>query len=577
MPNGETASAAAGPRWTGPQSLRRRMAWWARDFARRRDASPMVALGGALVFALALVLGNLGTQAQRDAASRDYARSLQVLTSARTTLSLVQDLETGQRGYLLTRSESYLAPYTAAASRIGAQLAQLRELSADNPDQRANMARLEDAVAGKRAEIDRTLSLTKAGRQREALDIVRADGGRQLMDRVRTAVAAVVAEESRVLEVRRERSEAAAFWNEFYQIAVAGLGGVLLAFSALMSLLAMRADARAEAERGRRLMAAQLARSERRFSAVTDIMPEIVWSASATGEFTYFNRRWREFAGDEGTGEAWFARMHGEDRPAVEEKWRRSLETGEPFEADCRLLGADSQYRWFLCRAQAAHDTTGAIESWYGTCTDIHEARLNLEARELLSQELSHRIKNIFAVIGSLISLSARAHPEQKSFADNLRDRINALSRAHDFVRPHSDGQSRRPRTFSAFLRELLGAHAYGAPDRIVIEGDDIAFGDASATPLALFFHELATNAAKYGALSTPGGRVRIVARRDGDDFEVRWEESGGPVVAEPPENEGFGTKLARLSIEVQLGGKVEKAWTLDGLHVVVTLPAELR
>lgn len=537
----------------------------------------MVALGGALVFALALVLGNLGTQAQRDAATQDYARSLQVLTSARATFSLVQDLETSQRGYLLTRSETYLAPYNAASRQIGAELERLKELSADNPRQRATLARLEEAVSGKRAEIDRTLWLSRAGRHREAQDIIRADGGRQLMDRVRAAVAAVVAEESRVLELRRARSESAAFWNEFYQIAVAGLGGVLLAVSALMSLLAMRADARAEAERARRLIAAQLARSERQFRAVTDIMPEIVWSASASGEFTYFNRRWRDFAGAEGSGEVWFDHMHAEDRPTVEGKWKRSLEAGEPFEADCRLLGADGQYRWFLCRGQPALDATGAIENWYGTCTDIHEARLNLEARELLSQELSHRIKNIFAVIGSLISLSARAHPEQKAFADNLRDRINALSRAHDFVRPHSDGSSQQPRTFSSFLRELLGAHAYGSPDRIVIEGDDISFGDASATPLALFFHELATNAAKYGALSTPGGRVRIVGRRDGDSFEVSWIESGGPVIADPPENEGFGTRLARLSIEVQLGGKVEKDWALDGLHVRTTLPAALR
>lgn len=555
--------------------VRRRIAYWLRDFARRRDASPMVAIGGAIVFGLALVLGNLGTQSQRAAAQSDYNRSLQLLMSARATLSLAQDLETGQRGFLLTREDRYLAPYRAASAQIPAAFSRLRALTADNPRQLANVARLEDALSGKRAEIERTLSLARAGRTREAIDIVRADGGRQLMDRVRDAMALIVAEETRVLEQRRARSIAAANWNELYQILVAGIGGVLLAFSALMSLLALRADARVAAERSRRLLAAQLARSERRFTAVTDIMPEIVWSAAANGDFVSFNRRWRDYTGAAESREAWFAQLHPDDRSEIESTWSQSLASGAPFEATCRIRGADGGYRWFLCRALPSHDPTGVLDGWYASCADIHENRQNLEARELLSQELSHRIKNIFAVIGSLISLSARAHPEQRAFADNLRDRINALGRAHDFVRPHGDEPEKHPRAFIVFMNELLGAHAYRAPDRIHIEGDDIAFGDSSATPLALFFHELATNAAKYGALSTPGGKVSVTCRREGDRFVVVWAESGGPVVMGPPTREGFGTHLARKSVESQLGGRVEKVWALDGLRVTVDLPAD--
>ena len=83
--------------------------------------------------------------------------------------------------------------------------------------------------------------------------------------------------------------------------------------------------------------------------------------------------------------------------------------------------------------------TTGAIVRWIGTCTDIHDAKRQAEQTEVLSRELSHRIKNIFAVVNGLIGLSVRRRPEAATFADDLRQRIWALGRAHEFARPHSE------------------------------------------------------------------------------------------------------------------------------------------
>jgi len=202
--------------------------------------------------------------------------------------------------------------------------------------------------------------------------------------------------------------------------------------------------------------------------------------------------------------------------------------------------------------------------------------RLEL-AKALLSQELGHRIKNIFAVTSALLALSARQHPEARTFAGAARTRIAALARAHEFVRPLAE--SARPNldgtTLHAFLRDLFRPYDYdtGRP-RVVVDGDDAAFDDQAATPVALLFHELATNAAKYGALSVPDGRVDLTTSRRGDRFRMHWQETGGPTLAGGPDTAGFGSSLLALSVEGQLGGSLERTWAPTGLSVVADIPA---
>jgi two-component sensor histidine kinase len=122
-------------------------------------------------------------------------------------------------------------------------------------------------------------------------------------------------------------------------------------------------------------------------------------------------------------------------------------------------------------------------------------------------------------------------------------------------------------------MAELLAAYGEDSSGRIRFSGEDFSFGDKSATPLALFFHELGTNAAKYGALSTADGCISIATRRDGDSWVICWTEEGGPRLSGEPDREGFGTRLAQLSIEGQLGGSIAKEWKPEGLSVTVHLP----
>lgn len=328
-----------------------------------------------------------------------------------------------------------------------------------------------------------------------------------------------------------------------------------------------------------RRAAEALAKSELEFRTLADTMPQMVWATRPDGFHDYYNARWYDFTGvpfGSTNGEGWNGMFHPDDQERAWRLWRHSLETGEPYQIEYRLRHHSGEYRWTLGRALPVRDAMGRIIRWIGTCTDIHDSRLAAEERELVAQELSHRIKNIFAVLTGIVSLSARGQPEMKSFADQLRQRIFALGEAHDFVRPQNylstskAGQG----TLSALVARLMRPYeGEDGENRVRYSGEDTTIDDAAATPLALLFHELATNAAKYGALSRPEGWAGLSGRTDGERFHLTWKEHGGPDIAEPSELSGFGSKLIELSVSGQLRGKIERVWEKDGLRVELCLP----
>jgi PAS domain S-box-containing protein len=312
---------------------------------------------------------------------------------------------------------------------------------------------------------------------------------------------------------------------------------------------------------------------------LTDAMPQMVWSTLPDGFHDYYNAQWYSFTGmAEGStdGDGWAGMFHPADQQHAQARWRRSLETGEPYEVEYRLRHHSGDYRWTLGRALPVRDADGAIIRWIGTCTDIDDAKRQGERAELLSRELSHRIKNIFAVIVGLIGLSARREPAVKTYARELTTRVMALGRAHEYARPHSDDSRREVGeiTLAGLLDDLLAPYPARAEGRITLTGDDVPVDDRGATPLALLIHELATNAAKYGALSTEHGRVAVDARLEGDTLVIGWSEEGGPPVPGPPDREGFGTRLASLSVEQQLGGTLHREWRPEGMRIAVTIQA---
>lgn len=200
------------------------------------------------------------------------------------------------------------------------------------------------------------------------------------------------------------------------------------------------------------------------------------------------------------------------------------------------------------------------------------EEKRREEARALLIREVDHRAKNVLAVVQSVVRLTQADDP--KAFREVVEARIAALARAHALLA----GRGWRP----ADLRTLLEAELSfrGAPDAIRLDGPPVAISATAAQPISMVMHELATNAAKHGALSVPDGRVEVRWRLDcagagsgGGTLSLRWTEMGGPPVRGAPERRGFGSRVIEGTMRGQLGGTIARHWEPDGLVVEVALP----
>lgn len=317
---------------------------------------------------------------------------------------------------------------------------------------------------------------------------------------------------------------------------------------------------------------ADLAASEERFRVLADTMPQMVWSTRADGYHDYYNARWYEFTGAEpgetdGTG--WNGQFHPDDQARAWKTWQNSLDTGAPYEIEYRLRRHDGDFRWTLGRALPIRNSGGDIVRWFGTCTDIHDQHLLREQKDLLSRELSHRIKNIFMVVSSLVRLSSREEPQFKPFGERVSAQIAALGRAYDHMRPQ-DGFAEF--TLHGMLRELFAAYDRDGSSRIRISGDDVTLSERYMTPLALTFHELATNAVKYGALRDLEGHVEFVITRGKGELTLVWSEMGGSP-ASASDRVGFGSTLVETSIKRQLNGSFMREWLPSGLQATATIP----
>ena len=314
----------------------------------------------------------------------------------------------------------------------------------------------------------------------------------------------------------------------------------------------------------------------RRFETLADALPQLVWSAPNDGLSDYFSRQWCEFTGapaSESYGTGWLKFLHPDDVPAAEAAWSSAVDTGEPYIVEYRLLNADGEYRWMLTRGLPVTDEDGAIMRWIGTCTDIDDRVRSGDLLEFMSRELSHRIKNMFAVVQGLIAMALRKHDGMAQVSQSLQLRMVALGRAHDLVRPRfADGPIMRSQTtLRELIRILTQPYVEEDPTRLTITGGDTVVSEHATTPLALFLHEMAINSAVFGALSAAQGRLQI-ALSVGDDVTIEWRESQGPVIAAPPVP-AFGLGLTKLTVERQLGGTLTLDWLPGGLEAVARIP----
>lgn len=316
--------------------------------------------------------------------------------------------------------------------------------------------------------------------------------------------------------------------------------------------------------------------SDARVRLFADSIPDIAWAGVGTpagAQFLYFNARWKRITGaDCPRNAAEFGQfIHPEDYAAAREKIESAMRTPRTHEAEWRLRVADGSFRWVLSRAIPSTNDP-ATAQWFGTITDIDDQHRMSESRDLLARELSHRIKNLFAVITGLISLRSRGRDDWEDFADEINDTIIALGKAQDFVRPF---RLEKGESLTELLCLLMEPFSSRESNRVTIEGDDVQFGSGAATPLALIFHELGVNSAKYGALSAEEGRVTITVIDEDDAVVIRWKERGGPPVSSPSK-QGFGTRLVHMAVTNQLSGAIHYDWQEAGLEIAIGVPKSL-
>ncbi|WP_245968447.1 PAS domain S-box protein [Hephaestia caeni] len=217
-------------------------------------------------------------------------------------------------------------------------------------------------------------------------------------------------------------------------------------------------------------------------------------------------------------------------------------------------------------------DATGTIIGASSIARDITERKRAEEQQQLLLREMDHRIRNLFTLSASLVRLSAGETGSVEELATIVQDRLGALARAHAFTISKTPfGGAGETVGLHALLETIVAPYQMRADHpRIRIIGDDLDLAGGAVTALALIFYELATNAAKYGALTSPSGVVTIEVIAEDDTVSLIWNERGALLDA-GPKREGFGRQLERLAT-VQLGGRIEREWRPDGVRIVLTM-----
>ncbi|HUZ12434.1 MAG TPA: HWE histidine kinase domain-containing protein [Caulobacteraceae bacterium] len=259
------------------------------------------------------------------------------------------------------------------------------------------------------------------------------------------------------------------------------------------------------------------------------------------------------------------AHIHPADRDRVRAAFTATRSVAGPYEIDFRIL-LGGEVRWISARGKGADE--GIIDRvMFGIFLDVTGRKQAEEGHELLAGEMSHRVKNLLAIATGLTHITSRSTTSAADMAQVLTERLTALGRAHDLVRPlpgHEGKAALLGDLFSVLLAPYDDSGAFAGRIRIAVPR--MGVGERTATTLALVIHEMATNSVKHGALSAECGVLDISSTTDDDNLLVVWAETGGPPISGSPDMHGFGSKLISRSIAHDLDGALSYDWQESGL-----------
>lgn len=263
--------------------------------------------------------------------------------------------------------------------------------------------------------------------------------------------------------------------------------------------------------------------------------------------------------------EAMRAVRHPDDRNGVIRGFKEALESGtDHYEMEYRIFRPDGQVRWIFGRGRVIRDATGQPVRYGGVDIDITERKHMEERQKLLVAELSHRVKNTLASIQSIANQSLADGRPLEEARDVFLRRLRALAQAHSLL---TESEWRGARLSALVEGEF---QPYGK--RVSFAGEDLVLAPRAALIVGLVLHELATNAAKHGALAAHKGRVKVAWGSNGQRFRLTWRENGGPAVSAPAQR-GFGSSLLERAVTYELQGRANLEFAAKGVRYELDAP----
>lgn len=512
-------------------------------------------------------------------AQRWETHTLGVIATAEQTRSAIRNMQRGERGYLLTSDQLYLEPYLDGRKEAQSHLNQLRLLTRDNRAHAATLRRLSAVVSAIDTRLAHQIAEQRAGRSDVAVASVRTGQGERLIRAADAEINRMVAVETRLLEQRRQalRNADAAAWQNRLALSVVGMAALVAVLWLLFRGLA--AGRRIEFERERAELAEQLVSRDAQLAEQVEELNALY--ASAPIGLAFFSKDYRYLRiNDE------LARINGrpvaenigrpvreiipESAKSIEEMVDLVFRTGEAVrnvELSAAAPHDPGVERHWLTGFYPVKNERAEVEAVGAWVIEISERKRAEEREALLAREVDHRAKNLLAVVQSVVQLTQASDTQE--LKAGIIGRIQALARAHSLLAESRwDGAQ-----LDDLVREELAPYLSASNARVRVDGPALMLRPAAAQSLGIVLHELATNAVKYGALSSASGRLEVSWHREQESLEIRWSESGGPAVRRPGSS-GFGSKILRASIERQLHGSLIQDWRPEGLQCTIRVSA---
>ncbi|MBC9033816.1 PAS domain S-box protein [Sphingomonas sp. JC676] len=313
--------------------------------------------------------------------------------------------------------------------------------------------------------------------------------------------------------------------------------------------------------------------SERRFTAIVNQATVGVVETDTAGRFQLSNGAFETMVGRSAEALQRLRRqelIHPEDAEEIDLRFDRATQDGQPFEAEYRLQRADGATIWVHDSVSVLSDSDGHATSVISVTLEIDKRKRAEEQAALLLGELDHRVKNILAIVSSIVAQTLRAGLSPEAFTETIAGRITAITRAHSLL-------TNRGAASAGTLRDLIETELEPYQGRnLRIDGPVVVLTPKAGLSMAMAIHELASNAAKYGSLSDPQGQLSVLwTLGEGPEPHLRlsWTESGGPPVAGPPSQRGFGTTVIERSLGFEFDAQVERNFAPTGVVCTIDLP----